>query len=29
MEEKRVTELIREKGERFHRRGRKPKSLET
>jgi predicted transcriptional regulator len=29
LEEKRVTDLIRERGERFHRRGRKPKSPES
>jgi hypothetical protein len=29
LEEKRVTDLIRERGERFHRRGRKPKSPEN
>ena len=29
LEEKRVTDLIRERGERFHRRGRKPESPES
>jgi len=29
LQEKLVTELIRERGERFHRRGRKPKSPES
>jgi hypothetical protein len=29
LEEKRVTDLVRERGERFHRRGRKPKSPES